>query len=87
MYKIIGYKRNTGKLDNGKEWENFTLFCTKEDPTVDGLSTEIIKVKPEVLKAAFPDSNKVLGASVGFSMDVRRYNGVPKVIVTSIIKY
>lgn len=87
MYTIVGYKRNTGKLDNGNEWENFSLYCTKIDPSVDGLSVEIIKVKPDVLKNTFPNSKDVLGSSVDFTMDVRRYNGVPKVIVTSIIKY
>ena len=87
MYKIIGYKRNTGKLENGKEWENFSLYCTKEDPSVDGLSVEVVKVNPEILKSVFPNSKDVLGSEVAFAMDVRRYNGTPKVVVTNIIKF
>lgn len=86
MYTIVGFKRNTGKLENGKEWENFSLFCTKEDNSVEGVAVEIVRVKPEVLKGAFPKSDDVLGSRVSFAMECRHYNGSPKVIVTQIIK-
>ena len=86
MYTIVGFKRNTGKLENGTEWENFSLFCTKEDASVDGVSVETVRVKPQVLRDAFPTSKDVLGSRVSFAMECRHYNGAPKIIVTQIIK-
>ena len=87
MYTIVGFRRNEGKLENGKPWENFQLFCTKDDPTIDGQGVDIIKVSPKLIKDAFPDSSDVIGSKVDFAMEVRSYNGKQTVKTTSIIKY
>ena len=31
MYIIKGFKKNSGTLKNGKPWDNYTLFCLKEE--------------------------------------------------------
>lgn len=86
MYNIVGFKKNSGKLDNGKDWSNYTLYCHKDshDEKVVGFEVQTIKVPTNVLQSAFPVPNDMLGADVNFCFDVRSYNGVDKVVVTDI---
>lgn len=88
MYTIVGFKHNEGFLDEEKTrpWENYSLYCTKDDETVDGKAVEVVKVRPAVLRAAFPTSKDVIGSNVDFSMELRRFGNKVDVRVTSIIK-
>ena len=88
MYTIIGFKHNQGFLYEAKTqpWENYSLYCTKDDPAVDGKAVEIIKVRPAVLKTTFPSSKDVIGSNVDFAMECRRFGSKVDVRVTAIIK-
>lgn len=83
MYVIRGLKKESGNYQ-GKDWEKFTLFCTKSDDRVIGENVATIKVKPDLLKKTFPDSNKIVGTAVYFSMEQRFYNGKASIVVTDI---
>lgn len=84
MYTIVGFKENKGFLDNGREWKNYSVFCTKEDETVNGCSVQTIKVPSKILQDTFPDSTTVIGSNVTFDVDIRSYNGVQKPVITGI---
>ena len=84
MYVIKGYKKNTGEF-NGKQWENYTLFCTNpDDAGVVGESVATFKVKPAVLSASFGEPDDMIGKNVIFAMETRNYGGKPSVVVTHI---
>ena len=84
MYIIKGYKKNSGEF-NGKQWENYTLFCTNPDDVgVVGESVATFKVRSSVLANTFPTPNDMLGENVLFGMETRNYGGKPSVVVTHI---
>ena len=85
MYTIKGFKKNSGKLDNGKEWSNYTLFClTDKDKNVTGLSVQAVKVPTKVLEETFANPSEMLDKKVKINYDVRTYGGVEKAVVVSI---
>ena len=89
MHTIVGYKKNTGTIkETGKEWTNYTLYCTKEgDENVTGKSVTSVTVRPAIMERFFPDPKTVIGAKVDFAMEARNFNGRQTVSVVSIIKY
>ncbi|WP_124101050.1 hypothetical protein [Ruminococcus sp. Marseille-P6503] len=84
MYTIVGFKENKGTLENGREWKNYSVFCTKEDSTVNGRSVQAVKVPVKLLQDTFPDSTAVIGSNVTFDVDIRVYNGIQKPVITGI---
>ena len=42
MYIIKGFKKNSGTLKNGKPWDNYTLFCLKEENGVTGYAVQAV---------------------------------------------
>lgn len=55
MYIIKGFKKNSGTLKNGKPWDNYTLFCLKEENGVTGYAVQAVKVPTRILQDTFPD--------------------------------
>lgn len=85
MYIVKGYRENKGNID-GKDWRNYTLFCTcPDDPAVIGESVTTFKVKPAVLDKSFADPSDLIGSTVAFCMEQRNYGGKTSVAVTDII--
>lgn len=85
MYKIVGFKVNSGVIKStGKDWSNTTLFCTKVEKGVTGVSTHTFKVPTSLVKSVFPNSNNVIGTDVIFENDIKTYNGITSVVVTDI---
>ena len=86
MYTILGFKKNSGKLDNGKEWSNFTLHCAKtsNDNSFTGEEVQVIKCPTKLLQENFENSSNLVGAKVNFIFDMRTYNGQSKVVVTGL---
>ena len=90
MHTIVGYKKNSGTIkESGKEWTNYTLFCTKEgeDNNVVGKSVTSVTVRPAIMEKYFPDPKTVIGSKVDFAMEARNFNGRQTVSVVAIIKY
>ncbi len=83
-YTIVGFKENSGKLDNGREWKNYSVYCTKDDTKVNGKSVQTMRVPADLLQETFPDSKSVIGSRVTFDVDIRTYGGVQKVVVCGI---
>ena len=44
MYIIKGFKKNSGTLKNGKPWDNYTLFCLKEENGVTGYAVQAVNL-------------------------------------------
>lgn len=85
MYKIVGFKVNEGTIKStGKHWSNTTLFCTKSEKDVIGVSVHSFKVPTALVKSVFPDSDKVIGSDVFFENDIKTYNGISSAVVTDI---
>ncbi|WP_337790110.1 hypothetical protein [Ruminococcus bicirculans (ex Wegman et al. 2014)] len=84
MYIIKGFKKNSGTLKNGKPWENYTLFCLKDEDGVTGYSVQAVKVPVKVLQDTFPDSSALIDTSIRINYDIRTYNGQDKAVVTGI---
>ena len=85
MYIVRGFRKNTGNID-GKDWCNYSLFCTcPDDPAVTGESVTTFKVKPNVLERHFSDPSELIGSEVAFCMEQRNYGGKTSVVVTDII--
>ena len=50
MYIIKGFKKNSGTLKNGKPWDNYTLFCLKEENgVIPVIVIHILAVHPDYL--------------------------------------
>lgn len=85
MYKIIGFKVNSGVIKStGKEWSNTTLYCTKAEKNVTGVSAHSFKVPTSLVKSVFPNSDNVVGSDVIFENDIKTYNGITSAVVTDI---
>ena len=85
MYIVKGFRKNTGNID-GKDWCNYSLFCTcPDDPAVIGESVSTFKVKPAVLEKSFAEPRDLIGATVAFCMEQRNFGGKTSVVVTDII--
>lgn len=85
MYIIRGYKKNEGEY-KGKSYCNYSLFCSlPDDYGVTGESVATIKVKPDVLQRAFPESNNgVVGSHVEFTYKQMQFDGRVTAVVNSI---
>lgn len=84
MYIVKGYKKNSGTLDNGKKWSNYTLACLKDDENYNGFSVQSVKVPTKVLESAFGEPAEMLDKKIRVNYDIRTYNGSEKAVVTSI---
>lgn len=84
MYIVKGFKKNSGKLDNGKDWSNYTLFCLKEDETVTGYNVQAVKVPTKVLESTFVTPNEMIDCKIKINYDIRTYGGQEKAVVVGI---
>lgn len=84
MYIVKGFKKNSGKLDNGKEWTNYTLFCLKEDENVTGYNVQAVKVPTKVLEKTFGTPNEMIDCKIKINYDIRTYGGQEKAVVVGI---
>lgn len=86
MYKIVGFKKNEGKLDNGMPWSNFTLHCckTSSDRNFAGDEVQVIKVPTSILQSTFSSSDDLIGSKINIYFDMRTYNGQSKIVVTGM---
>lgn len=84
MYIVKGFKKNSGKLDNGKDWSNYTLFCLKEDENVTGYNVQAVKVPTKVLESTFGTPNEMIDCKIKINYDIRTYGGQDKAIVVGI---
>lgn len=84
MYIVKGFKKNSGTLENGKPWSNYTLFCLKEEDGVTGYSVQAVKVPTKVLQTAFPNSDSLIDSAIRINYDIRTYGGQVKPVVVSI---
>ena len=85
MYIVKGFKKNEGKLDNGKAWSNYTLFCLKENEDgVIGYSVQAVKVPTKVLEKTFAEPSEMLDCKVRINYDIRTYSGKVTPVVVSV---
>lgn len=84
MYIVKGYRKNSGTLDNGKKWSNYTLACLKYDDDFEGYSVQLVKVPTKILENTFADPSEMIDEKIKVNYDVRTYNGSEKAVVTSI---
>lgn len=84
MYIIKGFKKNSGTLKNGKPWDNYTLFCLKEENGVTGYAVQAVKVPTKILQETFPNSAAIIDSHVNINYGVRTFGGAEKLVVESI---
>ena len=83
--KIIkGFKKNSGSLKNGKPWDNYTLFCLKEENGVTGYAVQAVKVPTKILQDTFPDSSALIDTAIKVNYEIRTYGGQDKAVVVGI---
>ena len=71
MYIIKGFKKNSGTLKNGKPWDNYTLFCLKEENGVTGYAVQAVKVPTKILQDTFPDSSALIDTSIKVNYEIK----------------
>jgi len=59
MYKILGYAKKSGTLDNGRAWENITFYVSIDSQKVGLNGVETDKLKAPVY---FDTSKVAIGA-------------------------
>ena len=80
MYIIKGFKKNSGTLKNGKPWDNYTLFCLKEENGVTGYAVQAVKVPTKILQ----DTSALIDTSIKVNYEIRTYVGQDKAVVVGI---
>ena len=87
MYIVKGYKKNSGTLDNGKPWNNYSLFCLRKNDDVVGYSCQVIKVPTKILQETFSSPDDIIDKDINVLYDIRTYDGrvVPVVVGIDII--
>lgn len=84
MYIVKGFKKNSGTLENGKPWSNYTLFCLKEEEGVMGYSVQPVKVPTKILRDTFPKPESLIDSSIRVNYDICTYGNQVKPVVVSI---
>lgn len=84
MYIIKGFKKNSGTLKNGKPWDNYTLFCLKEEDGVTGYAVQAVKVPTKILQDTFHDSSALIDSAIKVNYEIRTYGGQDKAVVVGI---
>lgn len=84
MYIVKGYKKNSGTLENGKPWTNYTLFCLKESEGVTGYAVQSVKVPTKILQETFPNPDSLIDTTININYDIRTYGGQVKPVVVGI---